>query len=55
MAFCQLRQHECLGDSRCKSAREWARVRPNSLPQDAELASLEDSRDAFQLYDAAVM
>lgn len=25
------------------------------LPQDAELSSLEDSRDAFQLYDAAVM
>ena len=25
------------------------------LPQEAELSSLEDSRDVFQLYDAAVM
>jgi len=26
----------------------------NSVTQDAELSSLEDSRDAFQLYDIAV-
>lgn len=27
----------------------------NSLRQEAELSTLEDGRDAFQLYDAAVM
>jgi hypothetical protein len=32
-----------------------ATMRADFLPQEAELSSLEDSRDAFQLYDAAVM
>jgi hypothetical protein len=54
MAASQPRQHEYLGSARRMFVATPATLHTKLFGQDAELSSLEDSRDAFQLYDVAV-